>query len=175
MTRPRYISLRKRRTREHVIADLAVNYVERQALLCGYAVERRQKDYGIDLEIITFDEHGELENGNLLVQVKATDHLQVVDGGRAIACRVDVKDVRAWLGEFMPVFLALYDSVGDVTYWIDIQRYYKHLQGRPKASTGRVTVRLPRENALTPDVIQRWSKLPRQRLRPMWRIISHDE
>jgi hypothetical protein len=27
---------RKRRTREHVIADLAVNHVERHALLCGF-------------------------------------------------------------------------------------------------------------------------------------------
>ena len=31
---------RKRRTREHIIADLSVNYVERQALLCGHTIER---------------------------------------------------------------------------------------------------------------------------------------
>jgi len=30
---------RKRRTREHVISDLSVNHVERQAL-CGYTIER---------------------------------------------------------------------------------------------------------------------------------------
>jgi len=32
--------LRKLRTREHVIADLGVNYVERQVLLCGGSVQR---------------------------------------------------------------------------------------------------------------------------------------
>ena len=37
---------RKRRTREHVIADLAVNHVERQALLCGFTIERVVHDYG---------------------------------------------------------------------------------------------------------------------------------
>jgi|GEM_PF-2778555 len=31
----------KRRTREHVIADLSVNYFERPALLCGYTVDER--------------------------------------------------------------------------------------------------------------------------------------
>lgn len=30
--------MRKRRTREHVIADLSVNHVERLVLLCGWTV-----------------------------------------------------------------------------------------------------------------------------------------
>jgi hypothetical protein len=44
-----FFNPRKRRTREHVIADLSVNHVERQALLCGFSVERIRVDYGIDL------------------------------------------------------------------------------------------------------------------------------
>ena len=40
LARKKTVSPRKRRTREHVIADLSVNHVERQALLCGYAIER---------------------------------------------------------------------------------------------------------------------------------------
>jgi hypothetical protein len=32
--------MRKRRTREHVIADLSVNHVERLVLRCGWTVER---------------------------------------------------------------------------------------------------------------------------------------
>jgi hypothetical protein len=42
---------KKRRTRQHVIADLGVNYVELQALQCGYLVERVARDYGIDLRV----------------------------------------------------------------------------------------------------------------------------
>jgi hypothetical protein len=41
---------RKTRTREHVIADLAVNHVERQVLLCGFTLERIVHDYGLDLK-----------------------------------------------------------------------------------------------------------------------------
>ena len=47
--------LRKRRTREHVIADLSVHHVEGHVLRCGWVVERIVYDYGLDLEINTFD------------------------------------------------------------------------------------------------------------------------
>jgi hypothetical protein len=65
----------KRRTREHVIADLAVNHVERQALLCGHTVERVRSDYGVDLLLFTFDASGEMEDGYIPIQVKATEGL----------------------------------------------------------------------------------------------------
>jgi hypothetical protein len=54
---------RKRRPRQHVIADLGVNHVERHALQCGYSVERVLRDYGLDLTIYTFDAAGEVQNG----------------------------------------------------------------------------------------------------------------
>src|SRR5437660_1542756 len=39
--------MRKRRTREHVIADLSINHVERCVLRCGWTAERTRYDYGI--------------------------------------------------------------------------------------------------------------------------------
>lgn len=72
---------RKRRTREHIIADLSVNHVERQVLLCGYTVERHRHDYGLDLLMSTYDHNGEVENGEVRLQLKATDHLNRVQGG----------------------------------------------------------------------------------------------
>ena len=50
--------MRKRRTREHIIADLSANHVERHALLCGYSVERVIHDYGIDLVTVHFRKSG---------------------------------------------------------------------------------------------------------------------
>ena len=67
---------RKRRTREHIIADLAVNHVERAVLRCGYTVERHWHDYGFDLLLYTYNNNGEYENGDVRIQVKATDHLK---------------------------------------------------------------------------------------------------
>src|SRR5262249_21834996 len=83
---------RKRRTREHVIADLSANHVEWYALLCGYSVERTFHDYGIDLWIATHDRDGEVENGRIRVQLKATDHLRTVADGQFATVRVSRKD-----------------------------------------------------------------------------------
>ena len=52
---------RKRRTREHVIADLSVNFVERQVLQCGHTLERVFHDYGIDLVMHSYNDKGEIE------------------------------------------------------------------------------------------------------------------
>ena len=70
-------SRRIRRTREHVIADLSRNYVERQALLCGYSVQRREPDYGLDLLVNTYNPHGEIQNGHFQLQVKASQRRQI--------------------------------------------------------------------------------------------------
>jgi hypothetical protein len=68
---------RKRRTREHIIADLSVNHVERFILQCGWTAQRISPDYGIDLIMETFDTRGRIENGAVKFQLKATDSLQV--------------------------------------------------------------------------------------------------
>jgi hypothetical protein len=39
-------------------------------------------DHGIDLTIITYVPEGNVENGQILVQLKATYHLKLVAGGR---------------------------------------------------------------------------------------------
>jgi len=57
--------VKKKRPREHIIADLSVNHVERYVLLCGYSVERVEYDYGFDLVIFTYDANGEIENGQI--------------------------------------------------------------------------------------------------------------
>lgn len=67
---------KRRRTRQHVIADLSVNHVEYFALQCGYSIERIESDYGYDLQIYSYDKYGELENGVVYVQLKATDHIE---------------------------------------------------------------------------------------------------
>lgn len=56
---------RKRRTREHIIADLSVNHLERHVLLAGFVAEYMAADYGIDRSIITFSDNGDLEEGNI--------------------------------------------------------------------------------------------------------------
>jgi hypothetical protein len=84
---------RKRRTREHVIADLSVNHVERHILQCGWTVQRFSPDYGLDLLMNTFNRRGEIENGDVRFQIKATETLKLVSGGNAIAVRLEWRDM----------------------------------------------------------------------------------
>ncbi len=117
----------KQRTRQHIIADLSVNHVERQALLCGYAAERVRYDYGYDLAVWTYTRSGEIEPGQILIQVKSTDAINFLADPTKIAFRLDRRDLNLWLGEFLPVFLILYDAQADIAYWIYVQAYFRAL------------------------------------------------
>src|SRR6266487_1302540 len=96
---------RKRRTREHVIADLSVHHVEGHVLRCGWVVERVTHDYGIDLLLTTFDREGEVEEGWVLLQLKASDRLRVRPGQKTFSFRIDRRDLVHWLAQLMPVIL----------------------------------------------------------------------
>src|SRR5437762_10424564 len=117
--------MRKRRTRQHVIADLSVNYVERQALLCGFSAERIVHDYGIDLELFTFTRAGEIEEGSILVQIKASDTLKRDRSASSFPFPIDRRDLVSWLAQPMPVILAVYDAAKDKAYWIYVQNFFK--------------------------------------------------
>ena len=84
--------MRKRRTREHVIADLSVNHVERQVMRCGWTAERMRHDYGVDLFVETYNSKGEVQNGRIVFQLKATDSLKRSADGTVIPIRLDWRD-----------------------------------------------------------------------------------
>jgi hypothetical protein len=150
---------RKRRTREHIIADLSANHVERHALLCGYSVERRVHDYGIDLVILTYDPQGNVENGEVLVQLKATDHLKLVSRGEKVACRIERADLRAWLNEPWPVILVVYDARTDVAYWLYIQEHFQQQpRFKPNRGPAHVTLRLPKTNVVTTAAMRQFAR-----------------
>ena len=114
----------KLRTRAHVLADLSVNYIERQVLLCGHALHRVQFDYGYDLAMSTFSSLGEVQPGLAFFQVKATDHLPILKDGRTISWPVSRRDLKLWLNEPYPVILVVYDGQHDKAYWLPVQTYF---------------------------------------------------
>src|SRR5271166_1084446 len=95
--------IRKRRTREHVISDLSVHHIEGHVLRCGWVVERMVHDYGIDLELHTFDRSGQVQAGEILLQLKATTRVVVRPGATTVPIRIDRSDLVLWLGELGPV------------------------------------------------------------------------
>jgi Domain of unknown function (DUF4365) len=140
---------RKLRTREHVLADLGINYLERQVLLCGCAVQRMQSDYGYDLTMSTFNAKGEIEAGVIFFQVEATDNLPLLADGKTVSRVVSRRDLPLWLSEAFPVVLVVYDGRRDRAFWPHLQAYFAN---RPTADlflAGKtINVRLPVTNRL---------------------------
>ena len=151
--------VRKRRTRERIIADLSVNFVERQALLCGYTVERPRSDYGYDLLLSTYDANGEPENGEVRLQLKATDVLTLLKNRQVISWRILRSDLARWYYDPTPVILIVCDAQADQAYWLNIQRHFSRITGfnlftAPKS----ISVHIPIRNVLDLDAVRLFSE-----------------
>jgi hypothetical protein len=178
VVRKRQPQERKLRTREHVLADLSINHVERQILLRGFAVNRLSADYGIDLLMLTYTDAGEVESGHVLFQVKATDALQLLQDEQTIVCRIEVAHLKSWQDEWMPVLLVLYDGRADKAYWLYVQQYLseKNVSGEDLlAEVDRVTVRIPRTNRLDRKAIEQFRRFRNQHVELMKRGFHHGE
>lgn len=153
---------RKRRTREHVLAELSVNYLERRVLECGYGIERLRIDYGIDVDVVTFDTNGDVESGFLRFQLKATDHPNYLEDQTALRQRVAVADLKTWLFELYPMILMVYDAAQDHAYWLDVQEYVNQHEVDFDAKT--VTLRIPISNRLTADTVRSFREVKNARI-----------
>ncbi len=159
---------RKRRVRQHIIADLSVNYVERYALRCGFSVERVQYDYGTDLILFSYDVNGEIEPGQVYMQLKATDHLSILEDQQTITLPVKRSDLELWLDEPMPYILALYDAGTDRAYWLYVQAYFNRLPGfRLEDAPDIVAMHFTMDNVLSEVAIKRFAHYKNELLRQM--------
>jgi hypothetical protein len=149
---------RKKRTREHVLADLSANHVEKVALNCGHAVDRVWHDYGLDLALYTFDKRGYLQSGVVWIQVKATDKPKRTQDGSAVLARIQRRDVLAWIADVYPVILVLYDAQRDRAYWISVQSYFAGAQAFGKLKGQTITVPIPTVNVLNERAIREFAR-----------------
>jgi hypothetical protein len=167
---------RKRRTREHVIADLSVNHVERFVLRCGWTAQRTTHDYGVDMMMETYNTAGEPESGRVLFQLKATDKLRVRNKGQTVAVSLEWRDVQTWRNEPMPLILILYDAKADNAYWLHLQPYFvgsrRSPRARPAATT---TVYLPRSNVVNETAIQQFAGIRDAVLSRIQRVVFNED
>jgi hypothetical protein len=159
-----------------VIADLGVNFVERQVLLAGFTVERMAHDYGIDLILFTYDRQGEIEWGEVFLQVKATDHLQVMAKGATVAIRIERAHMRYWVKESTPIILIVYDAQKDAAYWLYIQAYF---EARPKlvweTQGGELIVHIPKHQVLDSAAMTRFAEFRDRVLQQRDKGVTHEE
>jgi hypothetical protein len=131
---------RKRRTREHIIADLSVHHVEGLALKCGYFAQRVVADYGFDLQLDTCNEAGEIDSDPVRLQLKTSDGLRQYELARedVFSFPVSAKDYRMRTAAVLPTFFILYDAQLGEAYWLHVQEYAATQQEDPKGQTVRL-------------------------------------
>lgn len=156
-------SPRKRRTRQHVIADLSINHVERIILEAGHTALRLTPDYGYDLILFTYDELGFAEPGSLYIQVKASETLEMV--GIDYVFDLDIRDYNLWRIEETPVILILFAASRRRAYWLWVQNYFsKDAFPQPKKGAKSVRVRVPQRQPVTRKAVAVWRDVKLQTL-----------
>ncbi len=154
---------RKQRTRQHVIADLSINHVERIILEAGHTAQRLNPDYGYDLVLFTYDELGFVEPGSVYMQVKASETLETV--GVDYVFDLDIRDYNLWRREEAPVILILFAASHRRAYWLWVQNYFRKDAFRlPKKGAKSVRVRVPQRQPVTGKAVAIWRNLKQQTL-----------
>jgi hypothetical protein len=170
------IGRRKRRTRQHIISERSEIYVQSCALRCGFSIERIERDYGIDLLLFTHNENGEIENGNVFIQLKASDSVKLLKDRQTIAFSLSRADLELWLREPMPYILVLYDARADTAYWLYVQAYFERKTGFDIRKAGeKITVYIEKSRLLDEDAMRKFASFKNQVLRQIQGVIRHYE
>jgi hypothetical protein len=114
---------RKKRIRKHIIADLSFHHVAYQVVKCGFTIEATRSDYGYDGSIFTYNSRGEIENGTIFIQLKATDHIARYKRRTTFSFPLERRDIDLWQDEPFPVYLILFDTASEIAYWLYLQAY----------------------------------------------------
>ena len=173
--RPSHRPRRKRRTREHIIADMSANHVERHILSCGFSAEIIRHDYGIDMTVSFYDHRGQPQNGTVYLQLKATDNLRLRDNGNITTYKVDCRDLDYWLREPSPVILVVYDTINDRAYWLYVQAHFESEIARLPSKGQKVfTVMIPTKNVVNQAAIRRFQGYNQDVIEQTGQIQHHD-
>jgi hypothetical protein len=138
---------------------LNYNFLERQVLRRGHWLDSPANDYGIDATMFHHNRDGEIENGEVRFQLKASDSLKVGGNGDWIAQRVETRDIRYWYFELYPVILAAYDAGANRAYWLHVQQYVAERPTLMDSTAARTTVRISVRNKLTIRAIDQFRSL----------------
>jgi len=167
---------RKRRTRGHVIANLSANHVERFVLECGFAAEVTRHDYGVDMMVFFYGTRGGIRDGQVMLQLKATDSVKTIRGGTVVTFNVARADLAYWLDIAQPVILIVYDAAAGKAYWRYVQAGFTNLRGSqlPRGKR-RFTVHLPVRNVVGRDAVRQWQRYNDAVVAQQRGKIRHDE
>lgn len=165
---------RKRRTREHALAELCANHAERVALRCNLSALRIDDGAGITLALFTYTNDGTLEDGQVFLLAKGTDDSDALVQRGAINLPLDRAEVSLWLQEPMPCMVILYDSKADAAYWTYLQAQFENQQ-EPHFNDSDETllVKIDRRHVMNEDAVLRFVRYRDGILSQVDRMIRH--
>lgn len=99
------------RPESHRLEDLSIRKFE-QALPATWVCRRKDKDYGIDLEVEVFNDDGSATGLIFFVQIKATN-----DQRREKSVRIDTDRINYLMSFDAPAMIVRYGSRSDTLYW----------------------------------------------------------
>ena len=132
----------------------------------------------IDLVMFTYNELGEIENGHVEFQLKATDSIKVRHDSGDVSVTVDMADVKHWEWEPWPVILVIYDAVGDgPAFWVYVQRYLaktENLRHLDESDQDTLTIHIPVVNLLDEVAIKGFRGFRDRIYAQMKGVIAHN-
>jgi hypothetical protein len=105
------------------------------------------------------NEQGEVENGEVRFQLKATRTPRTSRNGEWIAQSVDTRDLRYWYFEPYPLIVILYVADRQRAFWLHVQEYVDRHPELLDSEAQSMTVRVPTRNRLNLHNIDRFRKL----------------
>jgi len=164
---------RKQRTRAHIIADLSVNHLEYHALQCGFSVERIEADYGYDLQLYSYNDAGELQNGLIYLQLKATDHIEHYQRKAKLAYPFESAHLNLWVDEPMPVILVLFDAQRECAYWVYLQALMNPQLNTLMMQQQTFTINFQTTNIVNQHAVKTWQDYKERVLAQLNGSIQH--
>jgi hypothetical protein len=122
----------------------------------------------------TFTREGEVQEGKVLLQMKATDRLRVRSAATEFPFRIERADLVSWLAELSPVVLIVYDARKEVAYWLYVQSYFRRREDFNLFAAGQtVTLRVPTANVVSTAAVRRFARF-RDAVLAQTRKVIHD-
>lgn len=123
----------------------------------------------------TFNKKGEIEEGKVYFQLKATDRLKLTAQQETFPFRVSRFDLVFWLAQPLPVILVVFDAKKEVAYWLYVQSYFSREPGFNLFTAGKtITVQVPIANVVNVSAVRKFAGF-RDRLVAQMGDLKHEE
>jgi len=132
------------RSRSHQLEDLSIREFER-LLPDAWVLRRKDKDYGVDLEIEVFDDDGKSTGLMFFVQLKATD-----DIAKALSVPMKVDRLEYLASLDAPSMVVRYCGPSNKFYWLWLPEIYAR---NPPPKTDTITIRFKLTDGWNEDTV----------------------